>query len=200
MIKRSVLTFGAARGLATGEQEDVREVTDTAFQRVFGAELGYVWNALRRLGVPERDRQDVTQDVFVAVHRHLGDYDPARPLRPWLFAFAARCASDYRRRASTRYEVLAEDESHGESGRDDGKTMDERVSARRVLLRALDRMEDGKRAIVLMHDVEGWPVSEIAHALGMPLQTVYSRLRVGRQDLVDQLARLGFRTDPAGAR
>ena len=76
-----------------------------SFRAIFEAELTYVWNALRKLGVHPSDLEDVAHEVFVVVHRHLGDYDPTRPLRPWLFGICVRVASDYRRLARHRREV-----------------------------------------------------------------------------------------------
>src|SRR5260221_6601240 len=81
---------------------------DDRFAQVFRAELPYVWGSLRRLGVDARDAEDVTHDVFVQVYKKLDVYDPKRPLRPWLFAFAFRAASDYRRLARNR-DVLTDD-------------------------------------------------------------------------------------------
>jgi len=76
-----------------------------AFPEIFRDHLGYVWHALRRLGVHDRDLEDVAHDVFLAVLKKLDHYDPARPLRPWLFGFAFRFASDYRDLARHRHEV-----------------------------------------------------------------------------------------------
>src|SRR5262249_53470114 len=67
------------------------------FERVYDEHLDYVWNTLRRLGIPPAGVEDVTQDVFVKVFHSLADYDPGRPLKPWLFGFCFRVASDYRR-------------------------------------------------------------------------------------------------------
>src|SRR5262245_46253676 len=59
----------------------------TRLRAIFERDFDYVWNALRRLGVHARDREDLAQEVFVHVYRRLGDYDASRPSRPWLFAF-----------------------------------------------------------------------------------------------------------------
>ena len=75
------------------------------FDRLFEAELDYVRHSLRRLGVREADLDDEVNEVFLRVHRQLASYDAARPLRPWLFAFAARVAAEHRRRAHVRREV-----------------------------------------------------------------------------------------------
>src|SRR5262249_14351656 len=78
------------------------------FRSLFDREFSYVWTALRRLGVAARDLEDVTHDVFVEVFRNFARYDPARPVRPWLFAFAFRFASDYRRLVRHRVEIYEE--------------------------------------------------------------------------------------------
>ena len=61
-----------------------------------------VWRALRRLGVPERDLPDAAQDVFVVVHRRLGEFDGGSRVSTWLYAICLRVASDRRRRAPQR--------------------------------------------------------------------------------------------------
>src|SRR5262245_55716076 len=70
------------------------------FRRVFELEAAYVARTLRRLGVDQADVEDMAHEVFLAVHRQLCDYDASRPLRPWLFGFAFRIASHYRRKSS----------------------------------------------------------------------------------------------------
>ena len=96
---------GAFRG--SGEGRHTRGLPPD-FRSIFDHEFSYVWTSLRRLGVPPRDLEDITHDVFVEVFRNLDRYDPTRPLRPWLFAFAFRFASDYRRLARHRVEVYEE--------------------------------------------------------------------------------------------
>ena len=73
------------------------DVDVAEFRRIFDAELGYVWGTLRRLGVGPADVEDVAHDVFLQVYDKLAVYDRTRPLRPWLFGFAFRAASGYRR-------------------------------------------------------------------------------------------------------
>ncbi len=81
-----------------------------SFRAVFDAECGYVWATLRRLGVAERDIEDVAHETFLRVAAHLHAYDPARPLRAWLFVFAMRMAKDYRRLARHRHEAVGAEE------------------------------------------------------------------------------------------
>lgn len=152
-----------------------------SFAALFEAEFSYVLNTLYRLGVRRADLEDVTHEVFVAVHGALAEYDPTRPLRPWLFGIAFRFASRYRRSARFSREVPRE-----EAGdvADEAPPADEQMAseqARRVVMEALDTLDVDRRAVIVMHDIDGCPVPEIALALSIPLNTAYSRLRLGRE-------------------
>jgi len=168
------------------EESDRRE---GRFRALFEAELDYVLATLRRLGVAPRDLEDVTHEVFLRVHARWDEYDPARPVRPWLFAFAFRLASDYRRLARHRREVFSE-ASEPESlalGADDLLASRDRQA---LVEAALAGVDIDRRAVLLLHDLEECPMPEVAQILGIPLNTAYSRLRVGREELVKAARRL----------
>ena len=166
------------------------ETPRPAFRDIFESELSFLWNTLRRFGVADRDLEDVAHDVFVVVDRHLCDYDPTRPLRPWLFAIAFRCASDYRKLARHRHEALTtadvERADPGERVDDALIGLEEKNLARRALL----TVPEERRAVLILYDFDEVPMNDIAEALGIPLKTAYSRLRVGRDELVAAARRL----------
>jgi RNA polymerase sigma-70 factor (ECF subfamily) len=158
------------------------------FRVIFEEHFDYIWNTLRRLGVHQRDLEDVTHDVLFAVHRRLAQYDPSRPLRPWLFAFGLREASDYRRRARHRRELLEVAEKA-----DEAPLADERLAAseaRALVHAALDTLDLDHRAVFILHDLDDCPVPEIAKTLQIPLNTAYSRLRVARERFRKAVTRL----------
>jgi RNA polymerase sigma-70 factor, ECF subfamily len=166
------------------------------FRVIFDAECGYVWQTLRRLGVQERDLEDVTHDVFVTVYRRLADYDAARPIRPWLFGIAYRVASDYRRLARHRREVVTAIGGDGIEPADDRPGADdhyEAAQARRVVLEALETMDIDRRAVFVMHELDGHAMPEIARALSVPLNTAYSRLRLAREQFAVAVRRIRAR-------
>jgi RNA polymerase sigma-70 factor (ECF subfamily) len=157
-----------------------REAQRPAFRAVFDREFAYVWTSLRRLGVAARDLEDVTHDVFVEVFRSFERYDAARPLRPWLFAFAFRFASDYRRLVRHRVEIYEEPAGVAET-----PAADELVAARELHLlvgKALESVDLVRRAVFILHELDGEPMAEIAETLGIPVNTAYSRLRVAREE------------------
>ena len=167
------------------------------FPTLYRSEFAYVWKTLRRLGAPARDMEDLAHDLFVVVHRHLAEYDPRRPLRPWLFGIAVRVLSDYRRTFRNSRELLVRRAPAGEAGEareaiDGAPPADERLAdaqARALLMTALDELPLDRRAVLVMHDLDGVGVPEIATALEVPLNTAYSRLRLARADLAAAVRR-----------
>ncbi len=154
------------------------------FEHVYDEHVSYVWNSLRRLGVPSRDVEDVVQDTFVIVHRKLVEFDPKRPLRPWLFGIAYRMALAYRRRAVQR-EVPTESPTCSSAGDD----FEGEVTMRERAYRLLQRLPPERQAVLIMHELDEMTAQEIAEALSIPLNTVYSRLRVARQEFGEFAAR-----------
>ena len=156
-----------------------------AYQR----ELDYLCRTLRRLGVAPADLEDVAHDVFVVVHRRWADYDASFPLRPWLFGIAFRVASAHRKRA--KREVLAA--SVGVDIEDLAPHPDQVVAveeARALVLAALERIPLPRRAVLVMHDLDGAAMHDIAQVLSIPLFTAYSRLRKARVELEASVLRL----------
>jgi len=156
---------------------------------IFEEHFDYVWNSLRRLGARTADLEDLVHEVFIRVHARLADYDPARPMRPWLFGFAFRVASDDRRLMRHRVEVLG---SPAEAI-DPVQPADERVAAtqeRALVEEALGRVDLDRRAVLVMHDIDEVPIPTIARELGIPVNTAYSRLRLAREELASAVTRL----------
>jgi RNA polymerase sigma-70 factor (ECF subfamily) len=162
------------------------------FRGLFEAHFTYVWGALRRLGVPEADAEDAAHEVFLQVFRHLEEYDGNRPMRPWLFGFAYRVAADQRRRAHRRHEVLGEQVVATDPAPRADDEID-RAERRSLLMTALDSVDLERRAVLVLHEWDGLPVPEAARALGIPLNTAYSRLRVAREELAAAVKRLQAR-------
>jgi RNA polymerase sigma-70 factor, ECF subfamily len=161
---------------------------DREFESIFAAQSGYVGRTLRRLGVHEVDLEDVTHEVFLAVHKQRARYDGSRPIRPWLFAFAMRIASDYRR--LSRHRVTTIDLS----GLADGAVLpEEQVIVREGLeavALAIDRLPRDRRVVFVLHDVDGTPIPRIATTLAIPTNTAYSRLRLARREFAAAMRRL----------
>ncbi|MEM9189744.1 MAG: sigma-70 family RNA polymerase sigma factor [Myxococcota bacterium] len=147
------------------------------FDSIYTSELPYVLNTLRRLGVRLRDLEDLAHDVFVIVHRQFDKFDQGRPLRPWLFGISFRVASTYRRKHSHAREEL--DERRAELAGADPWPVHR---TRQQVVKALQQLEWECRAVMIMHDIDGATAAEIGETLQMPVNRVYSRLRIARRD------------------
>lgn len=168
-----------------------------SFREIYLAESGYMWNALRRFGVHESDLEDLLHDAFVKVYHSLDNYDAARPLRPWLCGIAFRVASDHRRRARVRHEKLRDALDNEEAS---APLPDEQLAteqARALVTSALEAIELDRRAVLVMHDIDGFSVPEIADALSIRLNTAYSRLRLARQDFAAAVRRIQLKRGAA---
>jgi RNA polymerase sigma-70 factor (ECF subfamily) len=150
-----------------------------------------VWRLLRRLGVTLAQLDDATQDVFLVVHRKLAGFDPRAPIRSWVFAIAVRVASDYRRRALRgRTEPFDDAIAHA--------TADVTPSPARLcelqesveqLHEILGELDDKKRTVFVLSELEQLSAPEIASVLGVNLNTVYSRLRSAKDSFEAALFR-----------
>jgi RNA polymerase sigma-70 factor (ECF subfamily) len=165
--------------LAIAPLKDVDADALGEFRALFDAELRYVWTSLGRLGIPERDREDLASEVFFRVHRRMADLDRTRPVRPWLFAFAARVASEHRKRAQTRNETLGATDDAG-AGAVEPPSASRSDDDRELVCLALESLDFDKRTVFVMHFLDGFTAPEIARSLDIPLGTAYTRLRAAR--------------------
>lgn len=163
-------------------------VHEDLFRSLFTGYSSYVAASLSRLGVPARDRDDLVAEVFVRVCRALHAFDPSRSPKPWLFAFAIRVASEHRRLARNRHEVLHEETEHKDEAAS-AESLLEQKDARVLVEKALATLDMEKRTVFILHDLDEVPVPEIATGLGIAEGTAYSRLRAARAEFTAAVRR-----------
>ena len=159
----------------------------TGFPEIFQQNARFLWRTLMNLGVPSAEAQDLCQEVMIIVHRRLPDFDGVS-LRGWLYGICVRVASDYRRSARARHEISPGEMPESSAASDQVEQLDLRAEQRR-LMRALERVGEEKRAALVLYEVEELTLAEVSEALGVPLQTVYSRIKAARQELRRELSR-----------
>jgi len=160
---------------------------DQACLEAFQRELDYVFRTLRRFGVGPSELEDLAQDVFLALRRSWAEYDQDRPLRPYLFGIAFRIASAHQRKRSREVALGIVEVDDTNPGPDDALAAKQ---ARALVLAALDRIPLPRRAVLVMHDIDGVAMGAVASALSIPLFTAYSRLRKARRELEAAVRRL----------
>jgi RNA polymerase sigma-70 factor (ECF subfamily) len=161
-----------------------------SFQTIYEEQFRFVWRSLRRLGVPESDVADATQDVFIVVHRRLGEFERRSKVSTWLYGICYRLARDRRRAAHVRRRV--DDEGPIEERADDRADVAaaaERRQGLELLEAILDDLPIEQRAVFTLFELDAMGGETIAETLEIPLGTVYSRLRLAREGFRRALAR-----------
>ncbi|MEM7159495.1 MAG: sigma-70 family RNA polymerase sigma factor [Myxococcota bacterium] len=174
----------------------VRQARESSFEQVYADHFDAVWRYLRAMGVPEDHVDDAAQDVFMVVHRRLPDFDHASPLRRWILGIARKIAlkvHDRRRRPPPRLAVVAEPDPEAED-------LVARRDAAALVARFLETLEPGQREVFVLAQLEDMPVPEIASALGLKLNTAYSRLRLARRRFDRVVARHAAQQRPRRTR
>lgn len=187
----------APRALRLVSDDGVSPRGSDEFERVYDELHDSVRRTVRALGVSDDAIDDVTQDVFLVVHRRLPDFDHRAPVRAWVFGIARNLARKHRERlgrARTRLQVV-----HGGPPEAPDETVSRRQAAQ-IVERFLDSLDDDKRAVFVLCEVDGLSAPEVAHALGVKLNTVYSRLRAARQRFARVVARAEAQRRRARAR
>lgn len=160
-----------------------------AFRRLYERHRTDVARLVYRMLGPRADLEDVIQEVFVQVYRSLRDFRGQSKFSTWLHRVTVNVALMHRRSARSR-PVFA-DEPPADIVRSDTARPDEDAERRervRAFARLLDRLADKKRAVFVLHELEGLAPSEIARIVKAPILTVRTRLFYARREIEAMLA------------
>ena len=152
-----------------------------SFDAIYAAHVAFVWRVLRTFGVGEGQIEDAVQDVFVVVHRRLREFEGRAAITTWLFAIARRVAGAYRRKKQTaqaRTQAL-DDVAEPVDSADTFAALS-RAQAAATVMAILETMDEDKRIVFALVELEQLAVPEVARMLELNLNTAYSRLRLAR--------------------
>ena len=160
------------------------------FRALYDEHVGFVFRTLNRFGVPERMLPDAVQEVFTVAFRSLDRFEGRSTMRTWLFGIARRIASDLRRSAPARHEVLDEHETTRDvaDSKSDLAVWGERNEALARAEAIVQALPDDQRLVFALFEIEEWTGAEIAEATDVPIATVHSRLRLAREGVKRLLA------------
>jgi len=144
--------------------------------------------------------EDIFQDTFLKVHEKIGQYQPGRPARPWLYTIATHQAVDALRRAKRRRGTSL-DESRDRSGEGEGARLGDAVESHESapsermergelaerMRAAVDSLPDLYREVLILAYYQEMKYQDIAEVLGLPLGTVKSRMHAAMGKLAEML-------------
>ena len=174
--------------------QEAPEREDLSFDAIYEHWFDDVSRWVRAMGGPDADRDDLVQDVFVIVHRRLPDFD-GQNVAGWLYKIAKRRVRDFRRLLWFKHLVVGRAPMPEGVARPEPSPADSLESKEQgaIIERLLDALNPDQRAAFVLFEVEGLSGEEIAHVQGVPLNTVWARIRTARKKLQQRLVRLSER-------
>lgn len=173
----------------SGPASEIRAVTGKTldFEAIYDEHFDFVYRNARRLGVPDAHVDDAVQEVFLVVHRRLDEFEGRSSVKTWVFGILARVAADHRRSLRRKSPHLRSPGGIVEPDtivdeRDGPHESIARAEGLRLLHALLDELDDDKRTVLVMAELEQMSSPEIAESLGCNLNTVYARLRAARRE------------------
>jgi RNA polymerase sigma-70 factor (ECF subfamily) len=159
-----------------------------SFQSVYRQYFGFVWSSARRLGVELDAIDDLVQEIFIVIYAKLDTLEKPEALRSWVYSIVRRTVSTHRRaqRArGTRVQAEIDSPSHAPTPLEQTESNQEL----QLLQSLLAELDEPKREVFALVELEELSIPEVAQALEVPVNTVYSRLRAARQAFEAALAR-----------
>jgi RNA polymerase sigma-70 factor, ECF subfamily len=146
------------------------------------------------------DAEDVLQDALLSALRSYDQLREVEKFKPWLFTTITRAFHTHHRRSFWR-RFVSFAEPAGERALPELFSRDPRIEDRLLLGGALATLSDRDRTVILLHEVAGFPLAEIASMCGdRSLSAVKSRLARARRRLREVLERRGERANEPGTR
>lgn len=157
----------------------------SAREELFRTHADAVYRLAYRLLGNTQDAEDVVQESFIAVFASLQSFRGEASLRSWLHRITVRTAGHYRRKARRKgtapLSLVPEELRQGHSA-DPGRTADARAALRQ-LREVLGKVGQGRRAVFLLHEVEGYSLPEAAALLDISVTAAKKRVWRARRDL-----------------
>lgn len=173
------------------------------FSEIYRRYFDFVWSSARHLGIGTEGIDDVVQEVFIVIHAKLHTIQQPESLRSWIYGVVRRTVSGHRRTYKVNETSTGTFEKLAEAPGPAGSTpldVAEQNAQLELLSSLLSEIDEAKREVFILAELEELTVPEIAEALEIPLNTAYSRLRAARQAFEAGLARRAARPKEKGLR
>lgn len=191
---RAPTPTGAGRGVAFEGEEptspdaasprgETAEPMRLDFEQVYTSHFDFVCRSLRLLGVPAEGLDDAAQDVFGVVSRRLEEFVQKASIKTWIFAVTQRVASNHRRALRRKQRSLEPLGGLLSANEPSPEALAEGLQAAALVQSFAAGLDEGHRAVLVLGLLERMPARELAAELGIPVNTVYSRMRSVREGL-----------------
>ncbi|MDQ3265878.1 MAG: sigma-70 family RNA polymerase sigma factor [Myxococcota bacterium] len=160
--------------------------TAPAWAELYAAHVQDVARWVSRLGGPDSDLEDLVQETFLVARQKLPAFRGEAKTSTWLFRICHNVVRGKRRRLSWRRWLGGDSNETAGHLVDPGPAPDVQLDQRRsvaALYRALDRLREPKRTVLILFELEGMSGEQIAELTGVKPGTVWVQLHRARQEL-----------------
>lgn len=173
---------------------------DVDFESLLKPHLEYIYRISFRFTGNKRDAEDLVQDLLVKLYPHLDSLNGVVKLRPWIVRVMYRIFIDNKRKEKYFSLRLVPKKSDSDNGQfleqipDDAPNPEEYTQKRLIfskIEKALATIRKDQRAVIVLHDIEGYTLTELETLLETPLGTLKSRLHRARRKLREILKKNG---------
>jgi RNA polymerase sigma-70 factor (ECF subfamily) len=179
------------RRVQQGDELAFREIVERYQAKVFSIIYGVLRN--------HNDAEDISQQVFAKIYFSIRNFDFRSSLLTWIYKITVNECYDYLRKRRVRklvYESdFSEEDAHrmqsSEAAKDPRPSVDSRLAQRDYVWKLLSRVSEEERTLMLLKEVEGHSVDELAQMTGMNENTIKVKLFRARQKLLKAAQRLG---------
>ncbi len=171
--------------------ETAHPLSDQEFAEACGRYLPRIWRQLRAMGVIDSLLDDATQEVFLTAHGKLSTFEGRARVSTWLYSIAYRVGCNYRRKARRETGVELIEAEHRTSSRDPEQDLSDKQAAQ-LVQSFCDHLSEKLRDVFVLCLLEGQPATEVALILGVPDNTIYSRVRLVRDAFRKELEKVNF--------
>jgi RNA polymerase sigma-70 factor (ECF subfamily) len=170
-----------ARRAAAGQADAWNQLVEQYGQRLYNLALHFTGNV--------EEAEDLTQEIFLRLHRNLRQYPGDRPFASWALRLSRNlCIDHYRSTRRERRSVVVSEEVLAQiPAKADPAAEAETREQLRAVYGALEEMSEEMAEVVLLRDLQGWTLEETAATLDVPLGTVKSRLHRARLELAERV-------------
>jgi len=180
-MERSTSFAKPELGLGLGAALDAKAAARPSFQKVYDEYFGFVWRAVGNRGVAAAAMDDVVQEVFLVVHRKLGEFEGRSSLRTWLSAIVRNVVIDYVRKRGNQSAGQEALDEHALHSADDPARELERRSAVQLCERLLSGLSEPQREVFVLYELQQLTTREIAELTQVNENTVQTRLKAARK-------------------
>lgn len=163
-----------------------------SFVDLYKMYIDFVWSSARYLGVDPCEMDDVVQEIFITIHARIETLQDPNALRSWIYGITRRIVSTYHRNRRTAL-ITTDTAFLGpemlQPERESPQRIAEQSEQAQLLWSLLNELDASKREVIVLAELREMTAPEIAATIDIPLNTVYSRLRVARQELEEVLRR-----------